>query len=60
MNFRHDLAEISRQELNQAGIRVPKEWDDYKVCMEYLEISRRWFDSSVSYKVEYSIACNTP
>lgn len=54
MNFKHDLAEIARGELRQAGIKVPKEWGDYQVCMKYLEIHHRWFDSSVPYAVVYS------
>ena len=54
MNFKHDLAEIARGELRQAGIKVPKEWDDYQACMKYLEIHHRWFDSSVPYAVVYS------
>ena len=54
MNFKHDLAEISRKELNKAGIVVPSEWDDYTVCMKHLDIHHRFFDSSVSYMVAYS------
>ena len=49
MNFHHDLAEISKKELHKEGIRVPKEWDDYQICMKYLEIHQRWFNSSVPY-----------
>ena len=49
MNFHHDLAEISKKELHKEGIRVPKEWDDYQICMKYLEIHHRWFNSSVPY-----------
>ena len=49
MDFKHDLAEISRQELHKEGIIVPKEWDDYRICMKYLELHHRWFDSSVAY-----------
>ena len=48
MNFKHDLAEISRKELNKAGIVVPSEWDDYTICMKHLDIHHRFFDSSVS------------
>lgn len=54
MNFKHDLAEISRKELNQAGIVVPRDWDDHTVCVKYLDIHHRFFDSSVSYMVAYS------
>lgn len=54
MNFMHDLAEISRKELNQAGIVVPRNWDDYTVCMKYLDIHHGFFDPSVSYMVAYS------
>ena len=49
MNFHHDLAEISKKELHKEGIGVPKEWNDYQVCMKYLEIHHRWFNSSVPY-----------
>lgn len=49
MNFKHDLAEISKKELHKEGIWIPKEWDDYQICMKYLEIHHRWFDSSVPY-----------
>lgn len=54
MNFQHDLAQIAVQELNDAGISVPNEWDDYHICMKYLEIHQRWFDSSIPYEVKYS------
>ena len=54
MDFKHDLAEISKQELHKEGIRVPKEWDDYQICMKYLEIHHRWFDSSVPYVSVFS------
>ena len=49
MNFHHDLAVISKKELHKEGIKVPKEWDDYQVCMKYLELHHRWFNSSVPY-----------
>ena len=55
MNFKHDLAEISRKELNQAGIVVPRDWDDHTVCVKYLDIHHRFFDSSVSCKKEKEI-----
>ena len=54
MNFKHDLAEIAKKELHKEGIKVPKEWDDYRICMKYLEIHHRWFDSSVPYMVVFS------
>lgn len=54
MDFRHDLAVMATGFLNQAGIKVPEEWDDYHICMKYLEIHQRWFDSSVPYDVLYS------
>lgn len=54
MDFKHDLAEISKLELHKEGIRVPKEWDDYQICMKYLEIHHRWFDSSVPYVSVFS------
>ena len=54
MDFKHDLAQYAKQELIEAGITVPSEWDDYHICLNYYEISQRWFDSSVPYKVLYS------
>lgn len=54
MNFTYDLAQYAKQELIDAGITVPDEWDDYSVCLNYYEISQRWFNSSIPYKVLYS------
>ena len=54
MNFHQDLARIAYEELTQAGIAVPSSWDDYHICLNYMEISHRWFDSSISYAVVYS------
>lgn len=54
MDFHHDLAVMATGFLNQAGIKVPADWDDYHICMKYLEIHQRWFDSSVPYDVLYS------
>ena len=54
MNFHQDLARIAYEELMQAGIAVPASWDDYHICLNYMEISHRWFDSSISYAVVYS------
>lgn len=54
MNFQHDLAQIAYEELTQAGITVPSSWDDYHICLNYMEISHRWFDSSIPYYVIYS------
>lgn len=54
MNFQYDLAEISKKELHKDGIRVPKEWNDYQVCMKYLELHHRLFNSSVPYLSVFS------
>ena len=54
MNFEHDLAEISRELMRDAGINVSPEWDDCYACIKYLELHHRWFDSSIPYKVVYS------
>lgn len=51
MNFQHDLAKMTRQNLENAGITVPTDWDDYHTCMNYLEIHQRCFDSSIPYIV---------
>ncbi len=54
MDFRHDLAEISKKELLADGVSVPTDWDDYDICLSYIEMKYRCFDSSVPYKVLYS------
>lgn len=54
MNFKYDLAQILKEELMQSGINIPADWDDYHICMNYLQISHRWFNSSVPYRVIYS------
>lgn len=54
MDFQHDLAEKLKQQLIMGGIEIPDEWGDRDICLNYLEIKNRWFDSSVSYKVVYS------
>lgn len=54
MDFQHDLAEILKQQLIMGNIEIPDEWSDHDICLNYLEIKNRWFDSSVSYKVVYS------
>lgn len=54
MDFFHDLAKISKQELLDSNIKVPIDWDDYDMVLNYLEMSKRWFDCSIPYKVVYS------
>lgn len=54
MNFEHDLAEISRELMRNAGTTVLPEWDDCYACTKYLELQHRWFDSSIPYKVVFS------
>lgn len=54
MNFQHDLAEISKKELVDSNIKVPNDWDDYHILLNYIETSKRWFDCSVPYRVVYS------
>lgn len=54
MDFQHDLAEISRQLMCDAGITVSPDWDDCYACIKYLELHQRWFDSSIPYEVVYS------
>ena len=54
MDFQHDLAEISRGLMRDAGINVLPEWDDCYACIKYLELHQRWFNSSISYDVVYS------
>lgn len=54
MDFFHDLAKISKQELLDSNIKVPSDWDDYDMVLNYLEMSKRWFYCSIPYKVVYS------
>lgn len=54
MDFKHDLTEISKKELNNVGIKVPKEWNDYTTCIKYVDIHHRFFNSSEPYMVAYS------
>ena len=54
MDFQHDLAEISRGLMRDAGITDLPEWDDCYACIKYLELHHRWFDSSISYEVVFS------
>lgn len=54
MNFCHDLALISKENLKHMGISPPKEWDDHKICLNYSEIRQRFFYSFISYSVKYS------
>ena len=54
MNFKHDLAELCKKELILKGIEVPPEWNDHEICIMFLEISDRCFNSNVSYEVKYS------
>ena len=54
MNFKHDLAELCKKELILKGIEVLPEWNDQKICIIFLEISDRCFNSNVSYDVKYS------
>lgn len=51
MDFQHDLAEILRELMRNAGITVLSEWDDCYACIKYLELHHRWFDSSTPYEV---------
>lgn len=54
MDFQHDLAEILRKLMRNAGIAVLPEWDDCYACIKYLELHHRWFDSSIPYEVVFS------
>lgn len=54
MDFQHDLAEISRELMRNAGVTVLPEWDDCYACIKYLELQHRWFDSSIPYGIVYS------
>ena len=54
MDFKHNLAELSREMMVDAGVKVSEDWDDYYTCVKYLELHHRWFDSSVPYIVLFS------
>lgn len=54
LDLQHDLAKIAKQDLINAGMTIPTDWDDYAICINYLEIHQRWFDSSIPYRVVYS------
>lgn len=54
MDFQHDLAEISKELMHNAGVVVSPDWDDCYTCIKYLELHHRWFDSSIPYGVVYS------
>lgn len=54
VDFQHDLAEIAKDMMRQAGISIAVEWNDCYCCIKYFELLHRWFDSSIPYKVVYS------
>lgn len=54
MNFKNDLAEIASAQLAQEGISIPPDWNEDDVCINFFELTHRWFDSSIPYKVVYS------
>ena len=55
MNFGKDLATVFRVILKEKGIHVGKDWDDYHVVMNYMEIQRRWlYDANVKFDIEVS------
>lgn len=54
MNFKNDLAGIASTQLAQEGISIPSDWNADDVCINFFELTHRWFDSSIPYKVVYS------
>ena len=54
MNFRHDFAEMARDELTNYGIDVSKDWSDDSVSLQFFQIKRRHFNSNIPYYVLYS------
>lgn len=54
MNFKRDLAEIAKKEMISSGVVIDLKWDDYHTCFNYIETSKRWFNSTVPYIVVYS------
>lgn len=51
MNFEHDLSEICKEMMRNAGIEISGEWSDSYTCIKYLELHQRWFNSSIPYGV---------
>ena len=54
MNFRHDFAEMAREEFRNLGMSVPKEWDDYEICIKLFQVLQRHINSNIPYYVLYS------
>lgn len=54
MDFQHDFAVIAKEDMRSIGIAFPAEWDDYKVCVRFLQIKQRRFNSNIPYYVLYS------
>ena len=53
MNFRHDFAEMAREEFRNLGMSVPKEWDDYEICIKLFQVLQRHINSNIPYYVLY-------
>lgn len=54
MDFKNDLAEIATAHLTNEGIIIPSDWDARDICINFFELTHRWFDSSIPYQVVYS------
>lgn len=54
MNFKHDFAELLKTEMMKRGVVVQNSWDEYQICLNYVELNQRWIDDNVSYEVVYS------
>lgn len=54
MDFHHDLGEISRKHLKKLGITMPKDCDDWKIYLQWLQLKQRRLDTDTHYQVYYS------
>ena len=45
MDLKKDFMEIVKRKLFGNKIEFSEEWDDYKICMMYLEVRKSMFDT---------------
>ena len=54
MDFKNDFVEIASEILRKEGVTIPTEWNSRDICINFFELTYRWFDSSIPYHVVYS------
>lgn len=54
MDFKYDFVEIASEILRKEGVTIPTEWNSRDICINFFELTYRWFDSSIPYHVVYS------